>query len=207
MERVYDQEAVIEAGEADPDLAGVYLLGKDIQRVERGRNALRKSFTRQVDHGRGHVSPLRFRRNSTRQPHATTVARPTAIRVSFAHPDHCSQRMYSVSALSAAASKPRARQSCSTCGHAMASSIPIENAGQLGLTLTQQANRALCASSIAFAAQCNMASAPNHVRVATSSGRPNRSHGRRPHRFVDLISLALSLRLANLQQLLHIRPV
>lgn len=192
MERVYDQEAVIEAGEADPDLDGVYLLGTDIQRVERGRNALRKSFTRQVDHGRGHVSPLRFRRNSTRQPHATTVARPTAIRVSFAHPDHCSQRMYSVSALSAAASKPRARQSCSTCGHAMASSIPIENAGQLGLTLTQQANRALCSSSIAFAAQCNMASAPNHVRVATSSGRPNRSHGRRPHRFVDLISLALS---------------
>lgn len=33
LERVYDEEGVIEAGEADPDLAGVYLLGKDIQRV------------------------------------------------------------------------------------------------------------------------------------------------------------------------------
>jgi len=33
FERVYDEEGVIEAGEADPDLAGVYLLGKDIQRV------------------------------------------------------------------------------------------------------------------------------------------------------------------------------
>ena len=151
--------------------------------------------------------PLRFRRNSTRQPHATTVARLAAIRVSFAHPDHCSQRMYSVCALSAAASKPRARQSCSTCGHAKATSISIENAGQLRLTLTQQANRALCASSAAFSAQCNMASTPNHVRVATSSGKPIRSHGRRPHRFVDLISLALSLRLASLQQPLHIIPV
>lgn len=151
--------------------------------------------------------PLRFRRNSTRQPHATTVARLAAIRVSFAHPDHCSQRMYSVCALSAAASKPRARQSCSTCGHAKATSISIENAGQLRLTLTQQANRALCASSAAFSAQCNMASTPNHVRVATSSGKPIRSHGRRPHRFVDLISLALSLRLASLQPPLHIIPV
>lgn len=33
LERVYDEEGVIEAGEADPDLAGVYLLGKDIRRV------------------------------------------------------------------------------------------------------------------------------------------------------------------------------
>lgn len=33
FERVYDEDGVIEAGEADPDLAGVYLLGKDIQRV------------------------------------------------------------------------------------------------------------------------------------------------------------------------------
>ncbi|WP_154819715.1 hypothetical protein SR858_16720 [Duganella zoogloeoides] len=55
MERVYDQEAVIEPGEADPDSAGVYLLGKDSQRVARGSNALRKSFTRHADHGRGRV--------------------------------------------------------------------------------------------------------------------------------------------------------
>ena len=33
IERVYDEEGVIEAGDADPDLAGVYLLGKDIERV------------------------------------------------------------------------------------------------------------------------------------------------------------------------------
>lgn len=33
FERVYDEEGVIEAGDADPDLAGIYLLGKDIQRV------------------------------------------------------------------------------------------------------------------------------------------------------------------------------
>lgn len=33
LERVYDEEGVIEAGDADPDLAGAYLLGKDIQRV------------------------------------------------------------------------------------------------------------------------------------------------------------------------------
>lgn len=33
IDRVYDEEGVIEAGDYDPDLAGVYLLGKDIQRV------------------------------------------------------------------------------------------------------------------------------------------------------------------------------
>lgn len=33
LERVYDEEGVIEAGDADPDLAGVYLLGKDIRHV------------------------------------------------------------------------------------------------------------------------------------------------------------------------------
>jgi predicted nucleotidyltransferase len=33
IERVYDEEGVIEAGDADPDLAGVYLLGQDIERV------------------------------------------------------------------------------------------------------------------------------------------------------------------------------
>lgn len=32
-DRVYEEEGVIEAGDYDPDLAGVYLLGKDIQRV------------------------------------------------------------------------------------------------------------------------------------------------------------------------------
>lgn len=33
LDRVYEEEGVIEAGDHDPDLAGVYLLGKDIQRV------------------------------------------------------------------------------------------------------------------------------------------------------------------------------
>lgn len=33
LDRVYDEEGVIEAGNYDPDQAGVYLLGKDIQRV------------------------------------------------------------------------------------------------------------------------------------------------------------------------------
>lgn len=33
FDRVYEEEDVIKAGEDDPDLAGAYLLGKDIQRV------------------------------------------------------------------------------------------------------------------------------------------------------------------------------
>lgn len=33
VDRVYDEDGVIDAGEYDPDLAGVYLLGKDIRRV------------------------------------------------------------------------------------------------------------------------------------------------------------------------------
>ncbi|MDN4040098.1 nucleotidyl transferase AbiEii/AbiGii toxin family protein [Massilia sp. YIM B02443] len=33
IDRVYDEEGVIDAGDYDPDLAGVYLLGKDIRRV------------------------------------------------------------------------------------------------------------------------------------------------------------------------------
>lgn len=33
FDRIYDEEDVIEAGAYDPDLAGVYLLGKDIHRV------------------------------------------------------------------------------------------------------------------------------------------------------------------------------
>lgn len=33
LDRVYDEEGVIDAADYDPDLAGVYLLGKDIQRV------------------------------------------------------------------------------------------------------------------------------------------------------------------------------
>jgi predicted nucleotidyltransferase len=52
LERVYDEEGVIEAGEADPDLAGVYLLGKDIQRVASAetlevlRRIIRQDFDR-----------------------------------------------------------------------------------------------------------------------------------------------------------------
>ena len=33
IDRVYEEDGVIEAGDYDPDLAGVYLLGKDIRRV------------------------------------------------------------------------------------------------------------------------------------------------------------------------------
>lgn len=33
LDRVYDEDGIIEAGDYDPDLAGVYLLGKDIRRV------------------------------------------------------------------------------------------------------------------------------------------------------------------------------
>lgn len=33
LDRVYEEEGVIDAGSYDPDLAGAYLLGKDIQRV------------------------------------------------------------------------------------------------------------------------------------------------------------------------------
>lgn len=33
FDRVYEEEGVIDAGDYDPDLAGIYLLGKDIQRV------------------------------------------------------------------------------------------------------------------------------------------------------------------------------
>lgn len=33
FDRVYEDERVITAGDYDPDLAGVYLLGQDIQRV------------------------------------------------------------------------------------------------------------------------------------------------------------------------------
>lgn len=33
LDRIYDDDSVIEAGQYDPDLAGVYLLGEDIRRV------------------------------------------------------------------------------------------------------------------------------------------------------------------------------
>lgn len=33
FDRVYNEDGVIAAGNDDPDLAGVYLLGKDIQRI------------------------------------------------------------------------------------------------------------------------------------------------------------------------------
>lgn len=33
FDRVYEEEGVIEAGDHDPDIAGVYLLGLDIRRV------------------------------------------------------------------------------------------------------------------------------------------------------------------------------
>ena len=52
FERVYDEEGVIEAGDADPDLAGVYLLGKDICRVASAetlevlRRIIRQDFDR-----------------------------------------------------------------------------------------------------------------------------------------------------------------
>lgn len=37
FDRIYEEDGVIEAGDFDPDLAGVYLLGKDIQRVASAR--------------------------------------------------------------------------------------------------------------------------------------------------------------------------
>lgn len=37
LDRVYEEEGVIEAGQYDPDLAGVYLLGRDMRRVAGAR--------------------------------------------------------------------------------------------------------------------------------------------------------------------------
>lgn len=39
IDRVYEEDGVIEAGDYDPDLAGVYLLGKDIRRVASEKTA------------------------------------------------------------------------------------------------------------------------------------------------------------------------
>lgn len=51
IDRVYDEEGVIEAADYDPDLAGVHLLGKDIRRVasERTIGVLRQIVERDFD--------------------------------------------------------------------------------------------------------------------------------------------------------------
>lgn len=51
FDRVYDEEGVIAAGNDDPDLAGVYLLGKDIQRIASADtlDALKKIIRQDVD--------------------------------------------------------------------------------------------------------------------------------------------------------------
>jgi len=51
IDRVYDEDGVIEAADYDPDLAGVYLLGKDIQRVasERTISVLKQIVERDFD--------------------------------------------------------------------------------------------------------------------------------------------------------------
>jgi predicted nucleotidyltransferase len=62
FDRVYDEEGVIDAGGYDPDLAGVYLLGKDIQRVASAQtlDVLKRILERDFDRlSREMIKPIR----------------------------------------------------------------------------------------------------------------------------------------------------
>lgn len=62
FDRVYEEEGVIETGQYDPDMAGVYLLGKDMRRVASKRTlaVLRQIIEREFDRlSHDMIKPLR----------------------------------------------------------------------------------------------------------------------------------------------------